>query len=358
MYGKRIAVGLEAREKGRVSMENGLMRSIGLEAGDSDHNGYSLLETARASLEYASQSSGGPVHEMLTRAMTTSDFPLILANTASKSLAEGFEAESETWKSWCSTGSVPNFRKATIVSLSGLDPLDEIKESMPYTYGTADESREEVQVATYGKIFAITRQTIINDDLSALRDIPYAHGEAAARKIGDLAYAQLTQNPTMGDGKTLFHASHGNILTPGVISETTLAEAIKLMRLQKDSKGRPLNIRPITIVAPVSLEGAAEIFFNSNQFTGTDVSSTRANIYGGPRFQRIYDARLDDASVTTWYVLAEPRRTVKLFFLNGQQEPFLDRQQGWDTDGVEYKVRIDCAAKALDWRGISRNTGA
>jgi len=28
------------------------------------------------------------------------------------------------------------------------------------------------------------------------------------------------------------------------------------------------------------------------------------------------------------------------------------------VDGVEYKVRIDCGAKAVDWRALYRNEGA
>jgi len=43
---------------------------------------------------------------------------------------------------------------------------------------------------------------------------------------------------------------------------------------------------------------------------------------------------------------------VKVFFLEGQAEPYLDTREGWKVDGVEYKVRIDAAAKAMDWRAL------
>jgi hypothetical protein len=309
-------------------------------------------------LSYSSETvSGGNIMEMVGRAMTTSDFPAIMGDAANKSLQEGFEAEAQVWHDFCSIGSVPNFKPSSLVSLTGLDGLEEIKESQPYSYASVDESREMVTLLTYGKLFAITRMAIINDDLEALKTIPYAQGEAAARRIGDLAFGVLTSNPVMGDGKTLFHADHGNILTPAVISEGSLGEAIKSMRLQKDSKGRSLNIRPEILVAPVSLEGTTEIFFSSTQFSGDAKNSTRANIYSGSRFTRVYDGRLDDSSISSWYVLAAPNRTIKLFFLNGQTKPYLEQQAGWQVDGVEYKIRIDCAAKALDWRGITRNAG-
>jgi phage major head subunit gpT-like protein len=354
---QRIAVGIESREKTRQSLTAGLLRTIGFESGSSDHEGLSLLEIARASLGAANRTTGGGVHEMLTRAMTTSDFPLLLEDVSNKSMLAGFESAPETWQEWCDIASVPDFKQSTILNISGMDPLDLINESQPYQYGSRDENQEVVQIATYGKMFAITRQTIINDDLGALSDIPRAHGEAAARKIGDLAYAVLTANPTMGDGVALFHASHKNLGTSAVISEGSIGEAIKLMKLQKDSKGRSLNIQPRIYLAPVALEGVSEIFFASNQFSGDTKGSTRANIYGGTRFKRVYDARLDDASQTAWYLLGEARRAVRLFFLGGMTTPFLDRQQGWSVDGVEYKVRIDCGAKAVDWKAMVKNAG-
>ncbi|HDY6498146.1 TPA: Clp protease ClpP, partial [Pseudomonas aeruginosa] len=68
-------------------------------------------------------------------------------------------------------------------------------------------------LATYGELFSITRQAIINDDLQMLSDIPFKLGQAAKATIGDLVYAVLTGNPAMSDGKALFHADHSNLLT-------------------------------------------------------------------------------------------------------------------------------------------------
>jgi len=47
-----------------------------------------------------------------------------------------------------------------------------------------------------------------------------------------------------------------------------------------------------------------------------------------------------------------------VFFLNGVQTPYLEQQQSWNADGVEFKVRIDAGAKAMDWRGLYLNYGA
>lgn len=326
--------------------------------GAESFTGYSLRELGREALRIAGQQVDGDIIQMVGRALTTSDLPNILANVANKNLFEGYESAPETWQSWCKTGSVSDFKKYTVVRASETDDLDEIVESGEYKYGSMSEGKEEYQIATYGKLFAISRQTIINDDLSALTDIPRKHGEAAARKVGDIACAVLTANANMGDAVPLFHATHTNLGTAGVPSEITLAEAIKLMKMQKDIGGkRRLNINPGFFIAPVSLEGSAEVFFNSGQFAGANSATTRVNPYAGSRFTRIYEPRLDDSSATAWYLAGPKGKTVTVYFLNGNQAPYLETKQGWNVDGVEYKVRIDAGAKAMDWKAMVKNAG-
>jgi hypothetical protein len=73
----------------------------------------------------------------------------------------------------------------------------------------------------------------------------------------------------------------------------------------------------------------------------------------------IVDARLDAASLTAWYLLADPNRfdTIEVGYLDGVAAPFLDQQEGWTIDGVEYKVRIDAAAAPLEFRTLYKNAG-
>jgi hypothetical protein len=370
--GFRVAqVGADERDKFRTAAEDGLLLRSGKTVdkpadGASDLAGYSLRELARHSLLLANQPTGGDVMGMLGRAMTTSDLPGILANVANKSLLAGYETAGETWQVWCDTGSVPDFKTNTLASIGEFSDLDEVPESTEYKYGERVDARETFNLVTYGKLFAITRQTLINDDLGALTDTPMMMGEAAARRVGDLPYAVLTANGNMRDGVALFNAAaHGNVGTQGLIGATTLAEAIFLMKLQQDLSGlRRLNIRPEYVIAPVRAEGAAEIFFNSTVFSDglantTAVGSTRTNVYGGTRFTRVYDARLDGAAgnQTAWYVAGPKGKTVRVVFLNGQQTPFMESRQGWNVDGVEFKVRIDAAAKAVDWKALLSNAG-
>jgi hypothetical protein len=275
----------------------------------------------------------------------------------------------ETWQTWCGKGDVPDFKENKRVRPSEFSDLEEVPEDTEYSYGTRIEAQESYKIATFGKLFAISRQTIINDDLGALTNIPAGHGESAARKVGDIAYAALLANSNMGDGKALFHTDHGNLATEGSIgvpSVGTLAALIMAMKMQKDLQGlRRLNIRPIFFIGPVTLEGASEVFFGSANWSDRAAAATpdaadaslRKNPYSGTYFTRVYEPRLDDDSPAAWYLAGPKGKTIVVFFLNGVQTPYMETKQGWSVDGVEYKVRIDAGAKALDWKALQKNPG-
>lgn len=337
--------------------------------GAQELRGYTLVEMARECLRMANLKYSGLPMDMVGRAMTSSDFPYLLANLATKSVMQGWETAAETWQIWCGIGSVSDFKTYYDIALSELSDLEEIPDTGEYKYGKFTEKRESYAIATYGKLFAITRVMIINDDLGALTELPNKRGEAAARKVGDVAYAVLTGNGTMGDGHAIFDSTNhvndavsGYLTAPGIAS---LAEGIRAMKSHKDLQGlRRLNIRPQYLIGPAAIEGAAEVFFKSDKFADSDtvatdssLAATRANPYSGTYFTRVYEPRLDDDSAAAWYLAGPKGKTVKVVFLNGQQSPFVEMKDGWNPDGVEYKVRIDVGAYAVDYRGMYRNEG-
>jgi hypothetical protein len=373
--GHRYETGKDEKQKfreaaeGAVLIRSGIPGDHGKIAGASDLAGYSLVEMARHALLVNNLKSTGNPLEMIGRALTTSDFPYILANVANKSLFAGWEGAGETWNQWCDTGRVSDFKTHSSARISEFDDLDELPENAEYEYGNRTEAKEEYRVVTYGKMAGISRQAIINDDLDAITRNFMGMGEAAARKVGDLPYAVLTGNPTMGDGKALFHTDHSNLVAggsgaaPGI---ATLDAAFLAMGTQKDLKEkRLLNIRPVYLLAPMALRGTAEMFFTSERYADVDtagtsdenVATTRRNIYAGNVLTRIYDARLDASDTAAWFLAAAKGKTVTVFFLNGNQTPYMEQQQGWSVDGTEFKVRIDAGAKAMDWRGLYMNDG-
>jgi hypothetical protein len=371
-----VEMGADERDKFRAVADDALMLRAGMEVknpapGAQDLRGYTMVEMARECLRVAGINHRGGSKEMVGRALTSSDFPNILANLATKSMQAAWEAASETWQVWCGIGSVSDFKTYYDNALSEHDDLEEVPDSGEIKYGSFTEKLPETyKAASYAKKFRITRVMIINDDMGALTAMPARRAEAAARKVGDVAYAVIIANSAMGDGKTIFEATyHGNdavsgfMAAPGIVN---IGEGIRAMGVQKDIAGkRRLNIRPQFFLAPKALEGVSEVFFKSEKFsdhstvaTDSSFASQRTNPYSGDYFTRVYEPRLDDDDPAQWYLMGPKGKTVKVVFLNGVQAPTMEmRQPGFTIEGFEYMVAIDVGAYATDYRAMYRNEG-
>ncbi|MFH1059601.1 MAG: hypothetical protein V1797_13100, partial [Pseudomonadota bacterium] len=320
---------------------------------------FSLKELARDALRRSGQRAGNDPRDWVGRAMTTSDLPNILLDVANKAILFGWENAPEYWQGYVAIGQVSDFKPGHAVRLGEFDDLDEMTDEDPeYKYGSLKDAQESYQIATYGKAFRIDRKTVINDDLSMLTSIPQAMGEAASRTVGDVVWAAIISNAAMGDGKALFHADHANIKDIASFDVDGLGAAIMQMTAQMDMrKKRRIRVQPVFFLAPTALFVTAEKFFGSDVI-GTAAEPNIKNPFTGmfSKERRIYEPRLDDYGLNTFYLAAAKGRTVTAFFLNGIQRPFMDAENDWNTDGRKFKVRIDVGAKAMDWRGLQRTT--
>lgn len=131
-----------------------------------------------------------------------------------------------------------------------------------------------IALATYGNIFSITRQAIINDDFSQLSTFPEVMERAAALTVGNLVYLQLTSNSKFTDSKALFHADHKNLIAKGMDTDG-LNEARMAMRVQQDANGDLINVIPAYILVPAALEGLAyRAVLSSSSLFPVDQSGT------------------------------------------------------------------------------------
>jgi HK97 family phage prohead protease len=358
-----VTVEVDEADKFRSYGVEGILARAGLrhdaeKAEGSDFRGMSLMMLADRCLSRAGDSRRGDAMEWTGRAMATGDFQYICGAIANKAVMEGWDTAEETWRVWAGTGSLANFNTHTLIGAGLFPDLPEVKEHAEYTYGKLAETHETIKMKKFGELFALTREAIINDDTSLFSDVAVNIGDAASHTVGNLPYGVLTANATMADGVTLFHSTHGNKGTSGVVSVTTIAEAIKLMKLQKDvGENRYLHIRPQFLLAPVAKEGSIEQFFKTDQIGAVSNSPNLANPYAGTYFTRVYDPRLDASSPAVWYLAGPKNKTVKVFFLNGKQSPWLESKLGWTVDGIEWKVRMEAVAGAVDYRGLVSNAG-
>lgn len=336
------------------SLRNAIEARASISAIEQDNrfNGYTLMEMARASLVHhgvgiAGMDRMGIVGMAFTH--SSSDFGNLLADVAHKSMLKGYEEAQETFQLWTSKGILTDFREASRVDLSTFPSLDRVPEGAEYKYGSVGDNGEKIMLATYGKLFSITRQSIINDDLSALTRIPKIMGRAAIRSIGDLVYAVLTGNPKMADGKALFHADHNNLQTAAALSIASISAAMTGMRLQKD-KNATLDIRPKHLLTSVANEATAKALLLAE----FDPALADAKVPNPIRnmLDVISDPRLDAANVNASFMTADSGMydTIEVAYLDGNDKPYIEQQEGFTRDGAAFKVRIDAGVAPLSSR--------
>lgn len=369
-----VTVTVDARTKLVAVMALALMAranpsaKIELKDGASDFRGFSLLDMARASLEAQGiKVKGMSRGELAAKAMhSTSDFPLILADVAGKTLRQAYTESPQTFKQWTRRASAPDFKSIKRLQLGEAPSLEKVKEHGEFTEGTLTEGRETYSLATYGRIVSITRQALINDDLSAFSRIIPAMGRQAMNLECDIVCGVLTANATMADGGALFNATavtsaggHANLNSSsgGALSDTSLALARKAMRKQKGLDGKTyLNITPRFLLVPEDLETTVDKLLMT--FAATTYSN---NIPGFIKsLVPIVEPRLSAVgSGLYWYLAADPAAvdTVEYCYLEGEEGPVMDQRLGFEVDGVQFKIRHDFAAAAIDFRGLYRSNG-
>ncbi len=366
-----ISIVADEVDKRRTFMANALLHrhdggAYKLEDGARQWRGMTLMEMGRAALEAAGvRTQGMERHELAGEIlgmrsggmMSTSDFPLILADVANKTLRRAYSVAPQTFRKWARKVSASDFKAINRLQLGDAPAFEKVGEAGEFKRGSITEAKESYKLNTFGKIVSLSRQVIINDDVGAFTRVPSAMGKAAAELESLIVYGELTGARSMEDGKPLFDADHHNIGGAGLIGVPTLSEGRMLMRRQKAPGGaRALNTTAAFLIVPSTLETAAQ------QFTSVAyIAAKNADInpFAG-KLEPIVEPLLDDVSPQEFYLAADPAGidTVEYCYLAGQEGAYLEWRVGFDVDGMELKGRLDFAAAAVDWRGLVKMPGA
>lgn len=364
----------------RAGAENIVRQAAGASAARLDagqFRGFRLVDIARASLEFRGERVSLMSPEQVVRralelstrssagygAQGTGDFGVLLENVMHKILLSAYAVTPDTWRRFCKVGAVGDFRDHNRYRTGSFGTLDALNEHGEFkNKSIPDGEKYKIAVATKGNVIGLSRQAIVNDDLSAFSDLATMLGRAAKLSIESDVYATLALNgglgPTLLDGLTLFHANHGNITQAGAISVDLFDAARVLMKSQKDvSKNEVLDIAPDILLIGAASAGNAKVIVGAEYDPDTANKLQKPNKVKGIVRDIVDTARLTG---TRFYFFANPdvAPVLEVAFLNGQQEPFLDSDEGWRTDGVEWKVRIDYGVAGQDYRGAVTGAGA
>jgi ATP-dependent protease ClpP protease subunit len=373
--GGRVLTIEDERDKFRSAMTQALLAraSVAIDKtgpvradGSNPYRGRRLLAIAETCLIQAGRRVDGmDPREIVAAAFTqsTSDFPILLENVMHKTLLSAYALQPDTWTRFCARGSVSDFRPHKRYRTGSLGNLDAKNELGEYKNKTIpDGERASIAAGTKGNIINISRETIINDDLSAFTGLSLDIGRAAKRTVEADVYATLALNaglgPLLEDGKTLFHADHGNIAAaPGAPSVATFEAARVQLASQKDVSGNDfLDLTPDVWLGPAGISGQAKVVINSTYDPDANNKLQRANVAASMVRDIVDTPRL---AGTAWYMFADPNiaRVLEVAFLDGNDVPYLELETAFNTDGARWKVRLDYGVAGIDYRGAVRNAG-
>jgi hypothetical protein len=367
-HGSQIHVGVEAGEKLRAAVTDGLILSCGhrLEkpaAGAGEFRTMSLLDICRTVLEAQGVNTRGMGRrDIAGRAMasaSTSDLPYIFSAVVNKNLLAAYQEAPATWRPIVAVTSAMDFKTMYAIKLSGAPDLQSMNENGEYKTASFSDSAETYRVVTKGRRVVFTREMIINDDRRALSRIPQLFGNAARRMEADAVYSLITTNGNMSDGVALFHSTHKNLAGTGAaLAADALGVARAAMRLQTGLAGELLDIIPEILLVPVALETTAEVLLRSAALPNAEMSSGVHNPWAG-RLTPVAEPRLDAADANAWFLFASPNvaPVIEVAYLEGEEQPYVDQQVDFNSDAMIIKVRHDFGAGVVDHVGGYKNAG-
>lgn len=387
--GRAIQVTADESDKFRNGARNSILQRAGLiqlvsdgaralgqtppDLDPGEFRGIHNAELARMSLERAGQRVSSYDRDLVVgEAMgirtgpmqATTDFPAIFDSVINIVVQAAYATTPDTWSEFCATGSVTDFRPTSNLLVGtlggGLDPI--LEDGEVKNKALPDGAKEAIQAKPHGNIVALTREMIVNDNLGVFSDTAVELGRLGKRSIELDVYRLLAMNggfgPLMRDGKTLFHADHGNLVNPGGPISIDQIEAMdNVFAAQTDLTGAEvLDINLALQLVPYALGGRARIINESDSHLDPTGKVLIPNQAKGKFEKIIASKRLRG---TTRYGFANPTEapTLKVVFLNGNQEPKVESKDGWRISGTEWRVLFDYGVGAINYRGAVMDPG-
>ncbi|QKW15374.1 Mu-like prophage major head subunit gpT family protein [Verrucosispora sp. NA02020] len=332
-------------------------------------------------------------------AMSRSDFTVLFGDIIDRQLLAAYQTRPVQWPTYAKRGRVRDFRTVKRFTLDGGEAtLNQVKELAPYKVRSVTDNAYTYAVAKYGDQIAVSWETMVNDDLDALTDLPTRLGNAARRTEEKFA-AQLFSGAGGPDG-TFFSNANRNLINATVtgsgtptnppLSITGLQYAMQTLGQQKDTDGGPIYVEGVTLVVPPALEVAANNIINATEILaatgggdGTGRDQLRVTNWMRNRVSVVVNPWLPIVNTTNgntaWYVFANPnvgRPAMELGFLIGHETPELwvkspnamrvgggpvaPEEGDFEHDAIQYRVRMVLGGTLMDPKSAvaSLGTGA
>lgn len=236
----------------------------------------------------------------LQEALATSDFPNLFGDVIDRAVLANYLETPYTWNLIANQADVADFRPVKRFAVNGgtglLGAVDSNGFPIPLEQG-AQYPEDSLSDAAYtyrlfkrGKRMPFFWETLIDDDLNAIKDTPARFGRGARRdeeyfvtKLFANGTSAITQNGA--SVAALYSNTNKNIVNNTNVGDsggnnpaltiTALQRALIVMMQQLDSTGQPISIEAVTLVVPPSLKVVAMNILNTDYVLMADQGGTQ-----------------------------------------------------------------------------------
>ncbi len=289
----------------------------------------------------------------------------ILSNVAKKQMLAAYNALESIVPTICSEVDTNDFKTFYSYRMHMTDNLEEVGPAGEIKHTSLSEQEFQNRVKTWARMLTLTRQMMVNDDLSAFSAIPRLLGRSAALTREEEVLQLINDSETAG----FFAAGNGNLKTgaDGALSIGGLTLVEQLFRDQTDPEGKPILVSPNRLAVPTGLKVTADQLYNEtrvNETTTADTPSPANNPHAGkfPASSSPYfnSQGLANSSDTAWYMFANPAdiAAFEVAYLRGQRAPAIQNAQAdFNTLGMSWRCVFDFGVARQDPRGAVKATG-
>ncbi len=289
----------------------------------------------------------------------------ILSNVANKTLLNSFLAVESIVSQLSHEKDVKDFKQSSSYRLTSTGRLEKVAPDGELTHSTLTDEKFTNQLDTYGRILALTRQTIINDDLDSFLAIPRMLG-----RQGALARERIWFELLLANAGPFFVAGNKNLITGAGtnLQISSLSDLEQLFLDQVDSDDQPILVLPKFLLVPTKLKVTGKQLTTDqfvNETTTTDKPKPASNPHAG-KWELLSSPYMNaqglpSQSDTAWYFFANPAdiAAVEISYLNGLRTPTMDTSEmNFNLLGMQWRAFWDFGIALQDHRGAAKSVGA
>lgn len=308
---------------------------------------------------------------------TTGLFRGVLANSKQTVARKEYRETEVSYTKWATRGApFTDFEKRKIKALGSLTDPQVVPEDGEFEEQTIiGAESEEVQLHVWGGIFSHTWQMMLADDLRFFVGVERKMVRRLRRKQDVLATLVLLDNPTMGDGNSLFddtnHSNDETVATAAdLFTEATIKAVRKKLIYQQgvgadenpdyENDSDPLGFKPHFLLHPPELTEAAAKYITSRTASGQsnpEVINPHLNLFKGGHLElERLGAECRGGVDDQYFVTADPRdaEAISYHFFQNNDAPRIEVAEAFSSLAFRTRVWVPFGVSAKDWRGIVR----